>query len=403
MSDDARLQLAPIIKAWFWLHAASLIALLLQPSAPAEILGRYSKTAAGVILAFSLTLPLVWKITRWLPGRLDRFTSPWQPPAVLLLSAAALALLWFWPLGPTSSYLIIRLYLTAALLTGVLWSLQRLVLPAWSAHLPWALALASGALLLGLSTRFPGLLWTDEGYLISAALGFAQKGYPNVLMFQPAYVEWYSLIPLGMGRWFEATGVSVAAGRVFIFLIALASLGFTYAATRLAFSSPAAWPAVIIGAFALLQNNYLRPYIGVTLAVSAALAGIALATGGARPGRTCWRAPPWASAWTATRMPTASAWLSASPICSTTSGCCASAGGRSSTARWSTCSSGGSSVLPLTSCSTRLSPSGSSTAPVRPSPTSIRSPRPGRLRPGPHGDVCQPSAARVDRQGRPEL
>ncbi len=277
MSDDAQFQLTPIIKSWFWLHLVSLVALLLQSSTPAEILGRYSQTAASIIAVFSLTLPLVWKITRWLPGRLDRFTSPWQPPAVLLLSVAALTLLWFWPLGPTDSYLIIRLYLTVVLLTGVLWSSQRLALPAWSAHLPWALALASGALLLGLSTRFPGLLWTDEGYLISAALGFAQKGYPNVLMFQPAHVEWYSLIPLGMGRWFQMFGVSVAAGRAFIFLIALASLGFTYAAARWAFSSTAAWSAVIIGAFALLRNNYLRPDIGVTLTVAAALAGITLA------------------------------------------------------------------------------------------------------------------------------
>jgi hypothetical protein len=63
---------------------------------------------------------------------------------------------------------------------------------------------------------------------------------------------------------------------VFIFVLALISLGFVYAAARRLYSPAAAWFAVIVGAFAFLFDNYLRTDIGVAVALSIAFYFFAL-------------------------------------------------------------------------------------------------------------------------------
>ncbi len=266
------------IRSWFGLHLVSLAAILLQPSTPALILGRYSRTSALILGAFLVASPLVWAGTRWLAGRVDRLTlKTWQYAAVSLTASGLLFGLWAAPIGQTSSYLIVRLYLTFILFTALIWALQHLVFPAWTANLPWLLGVGACALLLILSTRFPGLLWTDEGFMLSGALGFVHKGYPQVSLFEPARLEGYSLAYMGLGGWLSVFGVSVGSGRTFIFVLGLVSLAFSYAAVRNAYSSFTAWLAVILGAFALLINNYLRADIGVAVALAIAFCCFALA------------------------------------------------------------------------------------------------------------------------------
>lgn len=267
-----------LIRAWYWLHLLSLAAIALQPSSPAVILGRYSTRSALILAVFALSTPVIRSGTRWLAGQVEQLVlKPWQYAAILLSAAALLFALWVAPIGPTSSYQIVRLYLTFVLFTTAIWASQRLTFPAWLANAPGVLGVAWGLALLVVSTRFPGLFWTDEGFAVSAALGFVEKGYPRVSIFQPAQVEGYSLIYLGLGAWFRVFGVSVSAGRAFVFTTGLVSLAFLFLAARSVYTSFAAWMAVILGAFAFIANNYLRADIGVALALSIAFYGFVLA------------------------------------------------------------------------------------------------------------------------------
>jgi hypothetical protein len=89
-------------------------------------------------------------------------------------------------------------------------------------------------------------------------------------MWQPAQLESFSLTYLGLGIWYQIFGVDLATGRVFIFVLALISLGFVFATARKLYSPTVAWFAVILGAFGFLFDNYLRTDIGVAVALSIA-------------------------------------------------------------------------------------------------------------------------------------
>ncbi|MCZ7542030.1 MAG: hypothetical protein M5R40_00120 [Anaerolineae bacterium] len=119
-----------LIRAWFWLHLASLAAIALQPSTQGVVLGRYSTSAALALVAFVVLTPVVWFGTRWLAGRVEQVSLSRRGYAAALLAASgALFVLWALPASPTSSHIVIRLYLTFVLFTAALWSLERVRLP----------------------------------------------------------------------------------------------------------------------------------------------------------------------------------------------------------------------------------------------------------------------------------
>jgi len=209
-----------LIKSWLWLHLASLVAVLLQPSTPATILGRYSRTSLLVFGTLLVTFPIVIFGSRWLVQNIQRISlRRWQSIALIICCALAIFGCWLINTGPTSSYLIIRLYVTFVIVTSTIWCLQYLTLPIVGSRFSMILSVGICLLLLAISTRFPPLLWPDEGYMTSVALGFVQTGRPLFLMWQPVQLESFSLAYLGLGLWYQVFGVDLAAGRVFIFVL----------------------------------------------------------------------------------------------------------------------------------------------------------------------------------------
>jgi hypothetical protein len=272
-----------LVRAWFWLYLVCLGAVLLQPSTPATVLGRYSNTSALILGALIVLTPAAWWGTRWLSRRVEYFRPAWAG-AVAALVACALMLvgLWLPNVGVTSSYIIIRLCLTVVVFTVALWALECLSLPRRAALLGAATGIISLVVLVLAVPRFPGLLWTDEGYMVTMAMGFARAGHLTTLFWQPAQLESFSLSYVALSGWFSLFGVSLETARLFVFIITLVGLLFGFLAARVAYSPGAAWIVVILGGFAFLFLNYLRQDVEVALFLGIAFYCFALAERGGR-------------------------------------------------------------------------------------------------------------------------
>lgn len=267
-----------LLTAWVWLHCVTLVSVLVQKSAPAVILGRYSNRSFAILVFFLITLPVTWGVTRWLARNLTRIALP--PTMHRLLFAACVVSLfgaWAFHVGPTRGYAVARLYATLVVFSVGIWSLRHISLPRRGKMLPPLIAITSAALLFGLTMAYPGVKWTDEGYTASAAWSYAQTGEPVVTIFRPMTVKATSMMLPGLGAWFELFGVSVAAARTFTFSLALGALAITFVTARSAFGDAEAWAAVIVGMFGFVSINYLFRDIETAVLLAAAYAAFVAA------------------------------------------------------------------------------------------------------------------------------
>ena len=70
-----------IFRLWPVLHALSLLAIVLQPTTPAVVLGRYSKTSIVIGLIVLILLPVSLVIYRWFGNKIDKnMYTPATPP-----------------------------------------------------------------------------------------------------------------------------------------------------------------------------------------------------------------------------------------------------------------------------------------------------------------------------------
>lgn len=250
----------------FPLHLVCIAATLAQPTSPAVFLGRFSRTSLILFVLLVLTAPLAWLV----PRVLRRFRLPLVAGAGLFIGcSAAIFGLWLLIDNPTPSYIILRLYISFALAVAALWALESVPLAIDAVGVVFVVTLISIGVEIGamaLSTRFPGLLWTDEGYNTSLALSFAWRGVLGVPSFQYASSgPMYSLIYIGLGAWYSVFGVSLASGRFFVLLAGMAGLQFLFFASRRVYGRYAATAAVVVGLSALIAMNYLRADVGVGL------------------------------------------------------------------------------------------------------------------------------------------
>jgi hypothetical protein len=267
-----------LVRAWFGLYLLCLGAVLLQPSTPATVLGRYSTTSALILGALLVLTPVAWWGTRWLSQRIEqRQATRAGVVAVLAACGVMLAALWLPNVGVTSSYIIIRLCLTVVAFTIALWALDGLGLPTWAALLGAATGVASVVVLLLAAPRFPGLLWTDEGYMVTMAMGFTRTGHLTTLFWQPAQLESFSLSYVALSEWFGLFGVGLETGRLFVFTVALGALLFGFLTARIVYSPRAAWAVIVLGGVAFLFLNYLRQDAEVALFLGIAFYCFALA------------------------------------------------------------------------------------------------------------------------------
>jgi hypothetical protein len=266
---------------WLWLHLASIAALVWQPSQPTVILGRYSRNAALLVLLLALAIPVVM----WAARALPRWPSPplrvgW---ALVAIGALFVGVMWGLPAASAVAYKVARIYLTFVVFTVSAWATTRDTLrtglkPAYVRLFAPALTLLTLILVVSVAGRFPGVLWTDEGYMVSTALGFNRTGSPVPLMWQPYDSASFSLSYLGMGLWLRLFGVGHVTARLFTLAIGLAMLGVMWLTVRGAYSRFAAWGAVIAGAFAVIYLNVLRQDMLAALYLSVGLLLYGVAT-----------------------------------------------------------------------------------------------------------------------------
>jgi hypothetical protein len=131
--------------------------------------------------------------------------------------------------------------------------------------------------LIGLSTRFPAVLWVDEAYMASLSWNFGHTAQLEPLVYRHVSTESYALIYMALGGWYRLVGFGFAQGRFFLYMLALLMLGFTSYTARRVYSHSAAWAVLILGAPALLMLNVYRQDISVGLYLSVAFLLYALA------------------------------------------------------------------------------------------------------------------------------
>lgn len=262
------------IRGWFWFHLVCVLALAFQTSTPATVLGRYSVKAAVILAAFVVTLPLPWFGASWFARYQIRFrTLPgWTHRAIFGGCAGLLFLAWAFHIGPTRSYAIVRLYFTSIIIATATISLRQLTLPRWLARLPSLIGIATLTLLFLLSSIYPGLKWTDEGYVASAGWGYATTGEPVVLIHYPLITETFSVMFRLLGVWFEAFGVSLTSARVFTLILTTLALVITLRPLQTVYGKPAAWGSIVLGAFSFASINYLYSDAEIPLFMAAAFA-----------------------------------------------------------------------------------------------------------------------------------
>lgn len=273
-----------MIRSWFWLHLVGWLAVLLQPSIPAQYFGRYSRTALVMLVALTVTLPLVGGVSAWVGRRLAAWRlSVGAALAVFGAVAAALFVLWALPGATAPSYVVLRLYISAVMLTLGVWSLEALptVRLRWGAVVATMVLLACAGLWL-LALGFPGVRWIDEAYMVSVSHNFAQTGKLQPLIYDRVDTESYSLFYMGLGMWLRVWGTGLWTARAFVFGVGLLMLAISgWTAARL-YGRFAAWGAVLLAAVSLLPLNLLRQDVSVSLYLSVALALYVLATQGER-------------------------------------------------------------------------------------------------------------------------
>src|SRR5258708_4885532 len=268
-----------LIQLWFWLHLVSLFALILQTSTPAQYFGKYSKTALLIIGAFVVTTPLVLLASRWLQkafARLDLMPKLNPALAAIIYIGSFILIFGLWTIstGPTSSYIVIRMYLTVMVFIVALWSLEAFPLPVpkTTFRLDWLLLGGTIILVAVLSRYFPKLLWADEGLGTSLALSWAQHGkiaFP--ILYSVPYGTMYSLVELGLGIWYTLFGVTLATARFFMLLVGVAALGVTYLTARMLFSKQVSAIVTLLALLPILTLNYIRIDISAAFYVAVAL------------------------------------------------------------------------------------------------------------------------------------
>lgn len=259
------------IRSWFYTHLISLFAIALQPSTPAVILGRYSRNSALLLGIFLGLTPVVYGLTRWLEKRADSLNlSKGQWALIGVGVALGLMACWLPNVGVTSSYIIVRLCLSYVLLSVIVMALLRAQLPVWLERLSILAVIAVVGLMALATTRIPGLLWTDEGYMLTVSMGYTRTGLMTPLYWQPANVQSASLGYIGLATWFNLFGISFEIGRLYVFTVALVTLALVWLTLKNAYSASVAWAGVLLGGGAFLFHNTLRTDTGVALMLAMA-------------------------------------------------------------------------------------------------------------------------------------
>ena len=225
-------QIPRLLKLLPLFHAASLLAVLLQPTSPAILFGRYSRTSLVLLVLLTLSLPVVIWGTRWLARQFERDRIHLSlRVCVIVLAVSALLSIVFGGLASrtTSSDVVLAIYALAVVLIATFAALlqsRKTSLPLINPRGVLFICLLLACFLLLLVTRFPGQLWTDEGYNTGLALAIArgQFAVPFFRLAPELNGPNYSLTYVALAGVYRVFGVNLAYGRLLIYAVGLLSL-----------------------------------------------------------------------------------------------------------------------------------------------------------------------------------
>lgn len=269
---------ARLFRSWGWLHLVSVGALLLHTSTPSQFFGRYSQNALIILVGSVVSLPFAFWVgqhwERWFAGVTLSDRLRWLGLGLCWL---ALVAIWAVPFASALPYQVIRFYISVVLVSLATWLMPSLTLTRGGTRLLILLGAIALLGLLGLSTRFPSVLWVDEAYMASLSLNFGHTGKLEPLVYQHVDTESYALVYMALGAWYRLVGFGFAQGRVFLYLMAWLMLWITFHTAQRVYSRSSAWAVLILGAPALLTLNVYRQDISVGLYLSVALLLYAIA------------------------------------------------------------------------------------------------------------------------------
>jgi hypothetical protein len=283
MPEQMRALLHQMLRFVPFLLAVGGVAVILQPTQPAILLERYSRTSLVVFAALLVGLVVMRlalpRIERLLTERVSKASLLFHAVALLacaivLVSAGSVMA------GTTTSYLIISMVIIYTVITLALPSLGRFTAAAHGGTATLLSAKASRIAvlilttgLIALSLRFPGQLWTDEGYNTGLALSIARTGeiaVPYFSLTPELYGPNYALTYIAAAGVFNLFGVQLVYARLLIYAVGLLGLGIISWVCARRYSAAIARIVFAIGAVVLLAGNYFRADIEVALWLSIA-------------------------------------------------------------------------------------------------------------------------------------
>lgn len=263
-----------LLKVWAIFGLVAFAVMLMHSSDNPVMLGRYSTlvfaqltsllfltcaaAGSGIYLARH-PQPLSGFSTRLQRWRKYR----WFAPTVMPIAGGLLLAVWLFFLGDhVPTYAFLRLFAGASIVVGALALLHggSASQPVRWTVLPLMIAVGLVAAFAGLLPYFPALAKADEAFVFSMARNALENGEFRPTIYRQAFPPHYygGLWLWMMAGWLELTNVSLLAGRAYILLMSIVSIGFLVAGTKKLYDRVTAWYVVIIGIYAFGSLNHIR-------------------------------------------------------------------------------------------------------------------------------------------------
>jgi hypothetical protein len=294
--EGITLQMQTIFKAhwlprllWFWsiVSLCTFGVLLTHQSDVPAVLGRYSTLVAVQLLVLVVLIVASCGVGVFifnrpeLLNRIEKLLENWREkrffePLILLITSILLVLMWVFFLGnhlPTYGFL--RAYIGLGIVICALALIGSGTKDRKVAHWRYiaiGTILIAGIIALITVSYYPALYKTDEAFVYSMGRNFMETGHTGVPIYR------YSLPgeEYGVGKlwivpfaaWLKIAGLSLASGRLFFLMLGYLCLPLLWVAAYQFYDEPTAYITVIIGAFVILSQNYIRYDVVSTLFLS---------------------------------------------------------------------------------------------------------------------------------------
>jgi hypothetical protein len=287
VSLESTFWLPKLLRLWALFALVTFGVMLLHQSDDALFLGRYSLIVTAQLATLLLTALALWGTARYLTSRpqlqiqMDAYLHRWRQkrvfaPLVVFLACCIVVGVWIFFLGnhlPTYAFL--RMFLAASVCIATL-ALLYGGTTSKAVHANFLVyGLVSILILIIFVTLpyFPALANTDEAFVLSMARNALETGQYRPQILKQAFPEYYygGIWIWMMAGWLKIVNVSFIAGRLYVLLVGVISLGFLYVGTAKLYDRLTAWFVVLLGVYSFATLNHIRFDIHSALWLSIAI------------------------------------------------------------------------------------------------------------------------------------